>query len=185
MGRPETPGWNEPTVDRLKKLWAEGKSATQIAMALGGGITRNAVIGKVSRLGLQRVGVGGGPSSPSARNQAAKIQRRNNAPPHQPLEGKPFRVSEQGRVYAQPEQVPLPPEPVVKGEPLMLTLLELPKGACKWPIGGPDPIQRFCGLRQHGETPYCADHAKVGYSNASSLARHSASELVRSVRRYL
>ncbi|MGX8273792.1 GcrA family cell cycle regulator, partial [Brevundimonas diminuta] len=40
------PGWTEDRVGALKKLWLEGQSASQIAKALGGGVTRNAVIGK-------------------------------------------------------------------------------------------------------------------------------------------
>ena len=43
--------WNDERVNTLKKLWAEGHSASQIAKQLGG-VTRNAVIGKVHRLGL-------------------------------------------------------------------------------------------------------------------------------------
>src|ERR1700687_3104374 len=43
--------WTEERVESLKKLWGEGLSASQIAAELGG-ITRNAVIGKVHRLGL-------------------------------------------------------------------------------------------------------------------------------------
>jgi GcrA cell cycle regulator len=43
--------WTEDRVEVLKKLWAEGHSASQIAKELGG-VTRNAVIGKVHRLGL-------------------------------------------------------------------------------------------------------------------------------------
>ena len=43
--------WTEERVELLKKLWAEGLSASQIASRLGG-VTRNAVIGKVHRLGL-------------------------------------------------------------------------------------------------------------------------------------
>ena len=43
--------WTDERVETLKKLWAEGLSASQIAAALGG-VTRNAVIGKVHRLGL-------------------------------------------------------------------------------------------------------------------------------------
>jgi len=43
--------WNDERVEQLKKLWAEGKSASQIAVEIGG-ISRNAVIGKVHRLGL-------------------------------------------------------------------------------------------------------------------------------------
>src|ERR1700754_798832 len=44
-------GWTEERVAELKKLWAEGHSASQIAKRLGS-VTRNAVIGKVHRLGL-------------------------------------------------------------------------------------------------------------------------------------
>ena len=44
-------GWNDERVEQLKKLWSEGLSASQIASRLGG-VTRNAVIGKVHRLGL-------------------------------------------------------------------------------------------------------------------------------------
>src|SRR5262245_40202895 len=44
-------GWTDERVERLKKLWSDGLSASQIAAELGG-ITRNAVIGKVHRLGL-------------------------------------------------------------------------------------------------------------------------------------
>src|ERR1700759_1712937 len=43
--------WSEDRVEQLKTLWTEGLSASQIARALGG-VTRNAVIGKVHRLGL-------------------------------------------------------------------------------------------------------------------------------------
>ena len=43
--------WNDERVETLKKLWSEGFSASQIAAQLGG-VTRNAVIGKVHRLGL-------------------------------------------------------------------------------------------------------------------------------------
>ena len=52
--------WTDERVETLKKMWAEGQSASQIAKELGG-VTRNAVIGKVHRLGLSnRVGPSGG-----------------------------------------------------------------------------------------------------------------------------
>ena len=52
--------WTDERVETLKKMWAEGQSASQIAKELGG-VTRNAVIGKVHRLGLSnRVGGGKG-----------------------------------------------------------------------------------------------------------------------------
>jgi len=49
--RPDMQTWTDERVEQLKKLWADGLSASQIAGELGG-ITRNAVIGKVHRLGL-------------------------------------------------------------------------------------------------------------------------------------
>ena len=51
--------WTDERVETLKKMWAEGQSASQIAKELGG-VTRNAVIGKVHRLGLSNR-VGGAP----------------------------------------------------------------------------------------------------------------------------
>lgn len=44
--------WTDDRVERLSTLWLDGRSASQIAAELGGGVTRNAVIGKVHRLGL-------------------------------------------------------------------------------------------------------------------------------------
>ena len=43
--------WTDERVETLKRMWVEGQSASQIAKELGG-VTRNAVIGKVHRLGL-------------------------------------------------------------------------------------------------------------------------------------
>src|SRR6476661_1571500 len=62
-------GWNEERVELLKKLWTEGLSASQIAAELGG-ITRNAVIGKVHRLGLS----GRAKSSPSSVPRPLKVR---------------------------------------------------------------------------------------------------------------
>ena len=55
--------WNDERVEQLKKLWAEGKSASQIAAEIGG-VSRNAVIGKVHRLGLSGRPKAGGSSKP-------------------------------------------------------------------------------------------------------------------------
>ena len=44
--------WSEERVELLRKLWEDGLSASRIAAELAGGVTRNAVIGKVHRLGL-------------------------------------------------------------------------------------------------------------------------------------
>ena len=63
--------WTDERVETLKKMWGEGQSASQIAKELGG-VTRNAVIGKVHRLGLSnRAGSGATPAAPAAASPAA------------------------------------------------------------------------------------------------------------------
>src|SRR5438067_964924 len=65
--------WTDERVEHLKKLWSDGLSASQIAAELGG-ITRNAVIGKVHRLGLS-----GRAKAPTS---AAPRQRKARQPGH-------------------------------------------------------------------------------------------------------
>lgn len=176
MGAPHhIEGWTEPRVARLRKLWLEGFSATQIAADLGGGVTRNACIAKIRRLGLS------GRASPSS---PAQVKPRAPAKPRPtPAAPRPL-AADATEAAPRVAPAPLPPEPEVQGAQ-MVTILELPAHACKWPVGFPQPVQLFCGRRRHEQTPYCAEHAKVAYSSASALAKHSASELVRSVRRYI
>src|SRR5215208_282133 len=71
--RPELQTWTDDRVELLKRLWSEGLSASQIAGELGG-ITRNAVIGKVHRLGLS-----GRAKAPSS---AVPRQRKARPPSH-------------------------------------------------------------------------------------------------------
>jgi len=70
-------GWTDERVELLKKLWAEGLSASQIAGRLGG-VTRNAVIGKVHRLGLSGRATSSRSSSPRPRR--THVPRANRAP---------------------------------------------------------------------------------------------------------
>jgi GcrA cell cycle regulator len=81
--RPEAPmsnaGWSEDRVTTLSKLWLDGLSASQIARQLGG-VTRNAVIGKVHRLGL--------PDRSTAQSRKAAPSSRL---PRPPLHARPVR----------------------------------------------------------------------------------------------
>ncbi len=131
-------GWTHDRVGALKKLWLEGQSASQVAKQLGGGVTRNAVIAKVHRLGLSR---GSGPSMP------ARVA----------LSSRPPAVRE--RSTAQPVAPPAPPRQVMLGTVIISTL-----GAhmCKWPIGDPMTTEfSFCG--RSTDSIYCVEHAKVAY----------------------
>ena len=58
--------WTDDRVETLKKMWGEGQSASQIAKELGG-VTRNAVIGKVHRLGLSNRATAGAAAKPDAK----------------------------------------------------------------------------------------------------------------------
>ena len=77
--------WDEPRTELLKRLWVAGETARTIAERLGGGVTRNAVIGKAHRLGLTgQHGKGTAPargSVPQARGQKPQRKpRRKNQP---------------------------------------------------------------------------------------------------------
>ena len=70
--------WTDERVERLKKLWQDGLSASQIAAELGG-VTRNAVIGKVHRLGLSNRGAEGEEALRFARRWAQEAEIRHEA----------------------------------------------------------------------------------------------------------
>ncbi len=144
--------WTEDRVEILTKLWAEGLSASQIAKQLGG-VTRNAVIGKVHRLGLSGRAK---PSRPAAvrGTKPVKAKTRIVSPPRTP------------KVAAVVEEAPPPPpveaKPLPNGE--YATILTIRDHMCKWPIGDPTASDfRFCGRRIKAGEPYCESHCSVAY----------------------
>jgi Uncharacterized protein conserved in bacteria len=153
--------WTDERVELLKKLWSDGLSASQIAGELGG-ITRNAVIGKVHRLGLS--GRAKSPSSTSPRPRKARSgghmlrvarpQMRGNTALAYDYEAEP-----------EPELIEIPMEQ-------RRHLLELSEKTCRWPIGDPgSPEFFFCGGDTVNELPYCSYHSRVAYQPASDRRR--------------
>ena len=164
-----TAGWTEDRVGALKKLWLEGQSASQIAKQLGGGVTRNAVIGKVHRLGL---------SGRAAPSQPARATRPRPAQPTQ-APSAPRRIEAVQPRPAAPAQVPAP----MPDLPGTATVMTLGAHMCKWPIGDPSSNEfSFCG-RRSSEGVYCVEHARVAYQ--PQVKRGGASDLARSLRRYI
>lgn len=167
-----TAGWTEDRVGALKKLWLEGQSASQIAKQLGGGVTRNAVIGKVHRLGL---------SGRAAPSQPARATFRPSRPrPAQPTQAPsaPRRI-EAVQPRPAPPTVPAP----MPDLPGTATVMTLGAHMCKWPIGDPSSTEfSFCG-RRASEGVYCVEHARVAYQ--PQVKRGGASDLARSLRRYI
>ncbi len=138
------PGWNDARVDLLKKFWADGLSANQIAAKLGE-VTRNAVIGKVHRLGL----AGRATTSRQPRPRRTSPRRTGS---HTGMRSRPCP--------ATPDR--LPPAPAA----LMLSVAQLTDTMCHWPIGDPHaPGFGFCGARATpgDRQPYCAAHQHIGH----------------------
>ena len=163
--------WTEDRVDVLKKLWAEGHSASQIAKELGG-VTRNAVIGKVHRLGLSGRAT---PSRPVKRPPRLARPKPRIQPDGSITSPKPQRApaepilkpTERAAMLAA-----LPPQPLSDGE--AATILTIRDSMCKWPIGDPaDPKFAFCG-RKATQGPYCAEHAKLAFQPARKRERKKA-----------
>ena len=115
--------WTDERVETLKKLWADGLSASQIAAELGG-ITRNAVIGKVHRLGLS-----GRAKSPSS---SAPRPRKARGHSHMLRVSRPAMRGNTALAHAY--ELEVEPEPELIDNIIPLELNEL---TCRWPIGDP------------------------------------------------
>lgn len=189
--------WTDERVETLKKMWGEGQSASQIAKELGG-VTRNAVIGKVHRLGLSnRAGSGASaPAKPAAKEKAAK-PAAPKAPPKvkaapaskeepkeevQELDENGIPISAARRAII-PAGQPLPPQPSaneispealakvseVEKSAKRISLMELTEKTCKWPVGDPATDDFwFCGLPVKQGKPYCEAHVGVAFQPMSS-----------------
>jgi len=167
-------GWTDERIDTLRKLWLDGLSASQIATTLGG-VTRNAVIGKVHRMGL---------SGRAAPSQPTRVVFKAPRPARPPVSTPP--VMRRALPQPAPQVIASPvrePEIMERGSATVLTL-----GAhmCKWPIGDPSTDDfTFCGRRNGDEGPYCVEHARLAYQPQQARKKSNASDLARSLRRYI
>jgi GcrA cell cycle regulator len=154
--------WTDERVESLKKLWMDGLSASQIAAELGQGITRNAVIGKVHRLGLSGREKSSSTAHPARTRvkQAARPAALRNPPPL--ISRGNTALATAPRTYAPP--APRPVEEVVVPISERVTLLELKEAMCRWPLGDPTTTEfRFCGLKTPDASTYCPYHARIAY----------------------
>lgn len=172
--------WTDERVEKLKRLWAEGLSASQIAAQLGG-VSRNAVIGKVHRLNLPGRAKAGGSSA------AARTAKRTSTPARPA--NYPARVAtrtatrtvgatllkEEVEIEAFQEATYTPPSNVVVPISRKLSLTDLTERTCKWPVG--DPLTddfHFCGCEASDASPYCSYHARLAYQPAAERRRQAA-----------
>ncbi|MET0258334.1 MAG: GcrA family cell cycle regulator [Methylobacterium sp.] len=166
------PGWTDERVDLLRRLWEEGLSASQIAAQLGG-VTRNAVIGKVHRLGLAgRVKPNGTAGQVNGRKKVDDAEAAV-APAEEPTMPEPPAVI----LHRPAPNFPLV-APVATAESNGLsvservTIMDLRESMCRWPLGDPtSPDFRFCGGRAVTGLPYCTAHAQIAYQPAAERKR--------------
>ncbi|WP_031335638.1 GcrA family cell cycle regulator [Rhodopseudomonas sp. B29] len=157
--------WTDERVEQLKKLWEGGLSASQIAAELGN-VTRNAVIGKVHRLGL----------SGRAKSPTSAAPRPRKARPAQHMMRVTRPVARGNTALAQVFEVEAVPDPVAYDNVVpmnqRLSLLELNEATCHWPIGDPsNPEFFFCGGKSLPGLPYCAHHSRIAYQPVGDRRR--------------
>ena len=154
--------WNSERLAALRRGFEAGLSCSLIAQEIG--VTRNAVIGKMNRLGLSR-----------PKEAVARTARRESPRPRPRMiaawRAPPVRPA----IVAQHEMLkaafPSPPAveiPIANGRGC--TLLELGQEKCRWPISTPGAADfRFCGSEPVKGLPYCAGHARMAYRPAGRV----------------
>ena len=137
--------WNDANVARLRELWDQGLPTAQIGKLLG--FTKNAVVGKAHRIGLER--------RPSPiRRTAVKPDRKKARSPIVPT--LKFEESKEKTKEVLKQQAF---QPAVKN-----LFTNQAKRGCEWPDGHPDESDfKFCGKVRFEDKPYCIDHCAVAY----------------------
>jgi GcrA cell cycle regulator len=168
--------WTDERVELLKKLWADGLSASQIAAQLGG-VTRNAVIGKVHRLKLSSRGrATASPVRQKKTQQTSSSVKSSSraATPSRSMAASIGATALQTQFDVEPiaRQMLRPVENVVVPISRRLALIQLNEHTCKWPNG--DPLSEdfhFCGNDSAETGPYCNYHSRIAFQPASERRR--------------
>ncbi|MCZ2157713.1 GcrA family cell cycle regulator [Bartonella sp. 220] len=173
-------GWTYERVELLKKFWSEGLSASQIAAQLGG-VSRNAVIGKVHRLklpgrGKTAQGVTRAQKTPAS-SPSPRMRRAPTPSTVLPTNAASCSIEEtalEAEFVAEDvrEIDPSVQSNVVVPISRQLNLLQLSENTCRWPVG--DPLSsdfHFCGADSGENGPYCAFHAKIAFQPVSERRR--------------
>ena len=138
--------WNQQKVDDLKKLWNEGVATSRIGEQLG--FTKNAVIGKAFRLGLERRQNSRKKTTQSQSVSSVTMYRETSAPVHS-------QMTPKKEVTRRREKFSFKKSIVGTGS----------FKSCQWPIG--DPLEEgfhYCGGQNIPTKPYCIEHYKKAYN---------------------
>ena len=184
--------WSDERVAVLKKMWLEGNSASEIAKELGN-ITRNAVIGKVHRLGLSNRDTNVSKAGVTAEKSIKGLKR-----------GRPPKINKEPTKRGRPQKITQPKDlndtTLERGKPIStsgatersngsrlevvsdlseetfkdllkvemkskkISLMDLTERTCKWPIGDPATDEFwFCGHEAEPGKPYCQTHISIAF----------------------
>jgi GcrA cell cycle regulator len=165
--------WDLELIEQMKRCFHAGLSCSQIAGEIG--VTRNAVIGKLHRLGLTRprdLAAAQVAQRRTARLAGAKMASAKTPRSSSPKTWLPKRlrmsIAAQHDLLAAafPAAQPRAEEiPIHNGRGC--TLLELGQAHCRWPVGSPGAADfRFCGNEPVKGLPYCPGHTRIAYRPA-------------------
>lgn len=144
-----SPTWTDERIELLKQHFEAGLSCREIAADIG--VSRNAVIGKLSRLNLTR----------GRTVEDRKVQDRGLAPARMRKAVPRLQYEMLATIYGETGG------PVVAGpidEANRCSLLELSENRCRWPISTPGADDFcFCGNAAPDGQPYCAGHSRLAY----------------------
>lgn len=188
--------WTDERVDVLRTMWLGGSSASQIAAVLGD-VTRNAVIGKVHRLGLSGRGKPTSTATPRTRKPRAASSTGATRTTRRPTSrsggggasvnagmgasvGGGMAVGATALKPSEDVQQQYQEAPAARGrtdltlvgESPMLSIQELQENTCRWPVG--DPLKddfHFCGRSSLDGQPYCEFHCGVAFQAPSDRRR--------------
>jgi GcrA cell cycle regulator len=144
---PQSHEWADSSTARLRVLWAEGAGTRQIGAELG--ISKNAVIGKARRLGLD----------PRPNPKGVRPGQPLPAPRPRPTPYRPVVRLEPQQKCAMGRRPPAPPPPAPPQPP---AAPQSDVRRCQWPVTHDKPW-RFCGEPTAPGRPYCAAHTRIAY----------------------
>ncbi len=147
--------WTDEETQRVAALRQQGFSASEIAERIGCGVTRNAVIGRLYRLGVTREK--GLPTLAKPRMHEPEPREKRKPKPREP------------RAKPAPRKEPIVPvtirrPPITNDESAAVThkVLALQAGQCRFPVGDlADADFHFCGAPQRDGASYCEAHERL------------------------
>lgn len=151
--------WTPEKVKELKKLWKKGLTTVEIGRLIG--ISKNAVVGKAHRLGLESR------PSPIKRDEGASSKKKIVSAPSKKKKEAISSTSKNDPNkpdFGECQEIkdaPITKESAAKG----VKLVDLKPDSCRWPLGDPkDPNFCFCGKEVVPGKVYCEEHCAVAYS---------------------